>query len=40
MEGRTFRLPGEDRITITDGTSRGFPVPARLWDATAAKAAE
>jgi hypothetical protein len=39
MEGGTFRLPGEDRITITDGTSRGLPVPARLWDATA-KAAE
>jgi formamidase len=30
MDGR-YRLPREDTVKITDGTSCGFPVPARLY---------
>ena len=40
MVAGTFRLPWEDQVKITDGTSCGFPVPTRVFGAKAAKAAE
>ena len=39
MVGGTFRLPWEDQVKITDGTSCGFPAPTRMFGRTA-KAAE
>ena len=27
-----YRLPWEDTVKVTDGTSCGFPAPARLYD--------
>jgi formamidase len=40
MVSGTFRLPWEDQVKITGGTSWGFPVPTRVFGAKAAKAAE
>ena len=40
MLAGAFRLPWEDQVKITDGTSCGFPVPTRVFGAKAAKAAE
>jgi formamidase len=40
MVAGTFRLPWEDQVKVTDGTSCGFPVPTRVFGAKAAKAAE
>jgi formamidase len=31
MVAGTFRLPWEDKVKITDGTSCGFPVPTRAF---------
>jgi formamidase len=39
MVAGTFRLPWEDQIKITDGTSCGFAPPNRMFGRTA-KAAE
>jgi formamidase len=39
MVAGTFRLPWEDQVKITDGTSCGFPAPSRMFGKTA-KAAE
>ena len=39
MVAGTYRLPWEDRVKVTDGTSCGFPVPTRMFGKTA-KAAE
>jgi formamidase len=30
MVDGTFRLPWEDQVKMTDGTSCGFPVPRRV----------
>ena len=35
----TFRLPWEDQVKVTDGTSYGFAAPTRMFGSTA-KAAE
>jgi len=35
VDGR-YRLPWEDAVKVTDGTSCGFPPPTRLYGATAA----
>jgi formamidase len=40
MVNGTFRLPWEDQVKITDGTTCGFPAPMRMFSAQAAKAAE
>jgi formamidase len=41
MVAGTFRLPWEDQVKVTDGTSCGFPAPTRMFATkTAAKAAE
>src|SRR6266478_4856712 len=40
MVAGTYRLPWEDQVKVTDGTSCGFPVPTRVFGAKAAKAAE
>jgi formamidase len=40
MVAGTFRLPWEDQVKITDGTSCGFPVPTRIFGPRTAKAAE
>jgi formamidase len=40
MVAGTFRLPWEEEVKITDGTSCGFPVPTRIFGAKTAKAAE
>jgi len=40
MVAGTFRLPWEDQVKVTDGTSCGFPVPTRVFGPKAAKAAE
>ncbi len=34
------RLPWEDQVKITDGTSCGFPTPIRVFTTRTAKAAE
>ena len=39
MVAGTYRLPWEDQVKVTDGTSCGFPVPTRMFGKTA-KAAE
>jgi formamidase len=39
MVAGTFRLPWEDQVKVTDGSSCGFPVPTRMFGKTA-KAAE
>ena len=39
MVAGTYRLPWEDQIKVTDGTSCGFPAPTRMFGNTA-KAAE
>jgi len=39
MVAGTFRLPWENQVKVTDGTSCGFPVPTRIFGAKAAKAA-
>jgi formamidase len=39
MVAGTFRLPWEDQVKVTDGTSCGFPAPTRMFGKTA-KAAE
>ncbi|MBB3932617.1 formamidase [Kaistia hirudinis] len=36
----TYRLPWEDQIVVTDGTSCGFPAPTRLYGEKRAEAAE
>ena len=36
----TFRLPWEDQVKVTDGTSCGFPAPTRIFMDKTAKAAE
>jgi len=40
MVAGTFRLPWEDQVKVTDGTSCGFPVPTRIFGPRTAKAAE
>ena len=40
MVAGTFRLPWEDQVKITDGTSCGFPAPTRVFGPKTAKAAE
>jgi formamidase len=40
MVAGTFRLPWEDQVKVTDGTSCGFPMPTRLFGPKSAKAAE
>jgi formamidase len=30
VEGR-YRLPWEDTVRVTDGTSSGFPAPTRVY---------
>jgi formamidase len=40
MVAGTFRLPWEDQVKITDGTSCGFPAPTRMFGAKTGKAAE
>jgi formamidase len=40
MVAGTFRLPWEDQVKVTDGTSCGFAAPTRMFGAKAAKAAE
>jgi formamidase len=40
MVAGTFRLPWEDQVKITDGTSCGFPAPTRIFGPKTAKAAE
>ncbi|MEA2918857.1 MAG: formamidase [Bradyrhizobium sp.] len=40
MVAGTFRLPWEDQVKVTDGTSCGFPVPTRIFGPKTAKAAE
>ena len=37
MVAGTYRLPWEDAVTVTDGTSCGFPAPTRRFGETAAK---
>jgi formamidase len=39
MVAGTYRLPWEDQVKVTDGTSCGFPAPSRMFGKTA-KAAE
>ena len=36
----TYRLPWEDQVVVTDGTSCGFPAPTRLYGEKRAEAAE
>jgi len=40
MVAGTFRLPWEDQVKVTDGTSCGFPAPTRIFMDKTAKAAE
>src|ERR1700721_54095 len=40
MVAGTFRLPWEDQVKVTDGTSCGFPVPTRIFGPATDKAAE
>src|ERR1700674_4864427 len=40
MVAGTFRLPWEEEVKITDGTSCGFAAPTRMFGPKAAKAAE
>jgi formamidase len=40
MVAGTFRLPREDQVKVTDGTSCGFPVLSRIFGPKTAKAAE
>jgi formamidase len=41
MVAGTFRLPWENDVKVTDGTSCGFPAPTRMFATrAAAKAAE
>jgi formamidase len=40
MVAGTFRLPWEDQVKVTDGTSCGFAVPTRIFGPRTAKAAE
>jgi formamidase len=40
MVAGTFRLPWEEQVKVTDGTSCGFPVPTRIFGPRTAKAAE
>src|SRR6266704_3468517 len=40
MVAGTFRLPWEDQVKVTAGTSCGFPVPTRIFGPRTAKAAE
>jgi hypothetical protein len=40
MVAGTARLPWEDQVKVTDGTSYGFPTPTRLFGSKSAKAAE
>jgi formamidase len=40
MVAGTYRLPWEDEVKVTDGTSCGFPAPARMFGAKTNKAAE
>ncbi|HET7888985.1 MAG TPA: formamidase [Bradyrhizobium sp.] len=40
MVAGTYRLPWEDQVKITDGTSCGFPAPTRMFGAKSNKAAE
>ena len=40
MVAGTFRLPWEDQVKVTDGTSCGFPAPTRIFGPAASKAAE
>jgi formamidase len=40
MVAGTYRLPWEDQVKVTDGTSCGFPVPTRMFGARTDKAAE
>jgi formamidase len=40
MVAGTFRLPWEDQVKVTDGTSCGFPAPTRIFGPRTAKAAE
>ena len=35
-----YRLPWDEQVKVTDGTSCGFPVPTRANGETTAKAAE
>ena len=35
-----FRLPWEDQVKVTDGTTCGFPAPTRIFGAKTGKAAE
>lgn len=36
----TYRLPWEDQVKVTDGTSCGFAEPTRMFGARTNKAAE
>jgi formamidase len=36
VDGR-YRLPWEDAVKVTDGTSCGFPPPARFYSPTASE---
>ncbi len=40
MVAGTFRLPWEDQVKVTDGTSCGFPAPTRIFGPATDKAAE
>jgi formamidase len=40
MVAGTYRLPWEDQVKVTDGTSCGFAAPTRMFGAKADKAAE
>jgi len=40
MVAGTFRLPWEEQVKVTDGTSCGFRVPTRIFGRRTAKAAE
>src|SRR5471030_1064138 len=40
MVAGTFRLPWEDQVEVTDGTSCGFPAPTRMFGPAADRAAE
>jgi formamidase len=40
MVAGTYRLPWEDEVKVTDGTSCGFATPTRAFGAKLEKAAE
>lgn len=40
MVAGTYKLPWEDQVKVTDGSSRGFATPTRMFGAKAARAAE